>query len=195
MYIQNSNDSTAYFGTYNKTLDAYTSQIIDENSVKGSIESAETKSKYNSRFTYHKKTEFKNIASENITITTDTILGKKRFLEVIVSPERNVNKLEFITKDKVTLQQFKVNDALVLKGKNYTVNYGTFLIYHMANSDEDVTLTFTVDKNEKLDFILNEISYDLLTNDNFKITPRTDEMMPMPFVTNDAIIITKKLKI
>ena len=195
VYIQNSNDSTAYFGTYNKTLDAYTSQIFDENSVKGSIESAETKSKYNSRFTYHKKTDFKNIASANITITTDTIMGKKRFLEVIVSPERNVNKLEFITKDKVTLQQFKVNDALVLKGKNYTVNYGTFLIYHMANSDEDVTLTFTVDKNEKLDFILNEISYDLLTNDNFKIIPRTDEMMPMPFVTNDAIIITKKLKI
>ena len=195
VYIQNSNDSTAYFGTYNKTLDAYTNQIFDENADEGSIKNAETKSKYNTRFTYHKKTDFKNIASAEITIITDTIMGAKRFLEISVQPNRNVNKLEFITKDKVTLQQFKVNDALVLKGKNYTIKYGTFLIYHIANSDEAVNLTFTVDKNKELDFILNEISYDLLTNDNFNITPRTDEMMPMPFVTNDAIIITKRLKI
>lgn len=195
VYIQNSNDSTAYFGTYNKTLDAYTNQIFDENAVKGSIKNAETKSKYNTRFTYHKKTDFKNIASANINIITDTIMGTKRFLEISVQPNRNVNKLEFITKDKVTLQQFKVNDALVLKGKNYTIKYGTFLIYYVANSDEAVNLTFTVDKNEKLNFILNEISFDLLTNENFNILPRTEEMMPMPFVTNDAIIITKKLKI
>ncbi|MEN8704117.1 MAG: M20/M25/M40 family metallo-hydrolase [Polaribacter sp.] len=195
VYIQNSNDSSAYFGTYNKTLDAFTNQVFDKNAIKGSIKNAETKSKYNTRFTYHKKTDFKNIASANINIITDTIMGAKRFLEISVQPNRNINKLEFITKEKVTLQQFKVNDALVLKGKNYTIKYGTFLIYHMANSDEAVNLTFTVDKNEELDFILNEISYDLLTNDNFNIIPRTDEMMPMPFVTNDAIIITTKLKI
>jgi hypothetical protein len=65
----------------------------------------------------------------------------------------------------------------------------------MANSDEEVTLSFSIIKDEKLDLILNEISYDLLKNPNFSIHPRSAEMMPMPFVTNDAIIISKKLKI
>ena len=41
--------------------------------------------------------------------------------------------------------------------------------------------------------MINEISYDLLTNKAFSLTPRSEEMMPMPFVTNDAIIVTKKL--
>ena len=72
VYIQNSDDKTAYFGTYNKTLDTYTKQVFDDNATKGSISTAETKSKYNTRFRYHKKTTFKNIK-------TSIIFNKKRY--------------------------------------------------------------------------------------------------------------------
>jgi hypothetical protein len=195
VYIQNSDEKTAYFGTYNSTLDSYTKQIFDEKATKGSIVNAETKSKYNTRYKYHKKTIFKNILTSDIVIDMDTIIGKNRFLELTISPQRKVNKFEFITKNKITLKQFKVNDALVLNGKKYSIKNGTFLRYYMANSDEELVLSFTVDITQKLDFIVNEVSYDLLTNPNFSINPRSEEMMPMPFVTNDAIIISKKLKI
>ena len=195
VYIQNSDDKTAYFGTYNTTLDSYTKQIFNETAIAGSIVNAETKSKYNTRFKFHKKTEYKNILPSNITIDMDTIIDNNRFLELVITPNRKVNKLEFITKNNITLKQFKVNDALVLKGKNYTVNNGTFLIYHLANSDKNLTLSFSVNASQELDIILNEVSYDLLTNPSFSINPRLEEMMPMPFVTNDAIIISKKLKI
>ncbi|APZ45822.1 hypothetical protein BW723_05710 [Polaribacter reichenbachii] len=195
VYIQNSDDKTAYFGTYNNTLDSFTKQIFDETSTNGSIKNAETKSKYNTHFKYHKKTDYRNILPSDISVEMDTIIGNNRFLELEISPKRKVNKLEFITKNKITLKQFKVNDALVLKGKNYTKKSGTFLIYHFANSDKDLTISFTIDASQKLDIVLNEISYDLLTNPNFSINPRSEEMMPMPFVTNDAIIISKKLKI
>jgi hypothetical protein len=106
-----------------------------------------------------------------------------------------VNKYEFITKKELKLHQFKVNDVLVNDGKNYEIKNGTFLIYHLANQDKEVTLSFSVLNEDELDIILNEISYDLLENNNFSITPRTEEMMPMPFVTNDSIIISKKLKL
>jgi hypothetical protein len=195
VYIQNSDTKTAYFGTYNTTLDHYTKQIFDETSVKGGIKNAETKSKYNTYFKYHKKTDYKNIPSSNISIDFDTIIGRKRLLELLITPNRKVNKFEFMTNNKLTLHQFKVNDAVVNNGKKYVVEKGTFLIYYMANSDEEVTLSFSINKDEKLDLILNEISYDLLKNPNFSIHPRSAEMMPMPFVTNDAIIISKKLKI
>lgn len=195
VYIQNSDDKTSYFGTYNNTLDNFTKQIFDETATKGSIKNAETKSKYNTRFTYHKKTAFRNILPSDIQIEMDTIIGENRFLELVISPERKINKLEFITKNKITLKQFKVNDALVHQGKNYTVKNGTFLIYHFSNADKEVALSFTIDKNTALDVVINEVSYDLLTNPNFSINPRSEEMMPMPFVTNDAIIISKKLKL
>ena len=147
------------------------------------------------RFSYHKKTAYRNITSSTITVGFDTIIGDKRLLELEIVPKRNAHKFEFITNNKLTLKQFKVNDVLVNNGKKYTVKKGTLLIYYMANSDENITLTFSIQKDEKLAITLNEVSYDLLENTNFSIRPRSAEMMPMPFITNDAIIISKKLKI
>lgn len=195
VYIQNTNNKTAYFGTYNHTLDEFTQQIFDKSAVKGSIANAETKSKYNTRFRYHKKTNYRNIKSSEITTELDTIIGNKRFIEFTISSERKVNKLEFITKKELKIHQFKVNDVLVNGGKTYGIKRGTFLIYHLANQDKEITLSFSVPKAYNFDVILNEISYDLLENKNFNITPRTKTMMPMPFVTNDAIIISKKLQL
>lgn len=195
VYIQNNDDKTAYFGTYNNVLDSYTAQIFEELDVKDGLKYAETKNKYDTRFSYHKKTAYRNITSSTITVGFDTIIGDKRLLELEIVPKRNAHKFEFITNNKLTLKQFKVNDVLVNNGKKYTVKKGTFLIYYMANSDENITLTFSIQKDEKLAITLNEVSYDLLENTNFSIRPRSAEMMPMPFITNDAIIISKKLKI
>ncbi len=195
VYIQNNNDKTAYYGTYNNTLDRYTKQVFDETATKGSIPSAETKSKYNTRFTYHKKTAFKDIKTSIISIKKDTIIGENRLIDLTITPQRKVNKIEFITKDSLSLNQFKVNDVFVKKGKPHSVKKGSFLIYHIANNDESVSLSFTVNKKKKLNIHFNEISYDLLTNNNFSFKPRTEEMMPMPFVTNDAIICTQKIEL
>lgn len=195
VYIQNSDNKTAYFGTYNYTLDRFTKQIFNNTAIKGSIKNAETKSKYNTRFKYHKKTEYRNILPSDILIDMDTVIGNNRFLELVILPKRKISKLEFITKNKITLKQFKVNDALVQQGKNYAVTNGTFLIYYFSNADKEVTLSFTIAKDTELDLVLNEVSYDLLTNLNFNIKPRSEDMMPMPFVTNDAIIISKNLKL
>jgi hypothetical protein len=195
VYIQNSDTETAYYGTYNNVLDDYTKQIFNTNFTKGSIASAETKSKYNTRFTYHKKTVSKAFLSSEIIIETDTVISDKRFLEVIITPRRQLNKLEFISQNAISLNQFKVNDVLVNNGKPHKTRGGTFLIYHLGNEDKEVTLSFSLKKEETLDIILNEISYDLLTNTSFSLAPRSEKMMPMPFVTNDAIIVTKKIKL
>ena len=193
VYIENYDAKTAYFGTYNSTLDPYTKQVFKGEFTEGGIENAETKSKYNTRFKYAKKTTYKAISSSEIRTELDTIIGKKRFLELTITPKRKINKLEFLTKSKLTLYQFKVNDVLVNQGKKHSLKSGTFLVYHLGNNDKEVTLSFSVNVGQILDLTLNEISYDLLTNKNFHLKPRTEDMMPMPFVTNDAIIISKQL--
>ena len=193
VYIENYDAKTAYFGTYNSTLDTYTKQVFKDDFTEGGIENAETKSKYNTRFKYAKKTTYKAISSSEIRTELDTIIGKKRFLELTVTPKRKINKLEFLTKSKLTLYQFKVNDVLVNQGKKHSLKSGTFLVYHLGNNDKEVTLSFSVNVGQTLNLTLNEVSYDLLTNKNFNLKPRTEDMMPMPFVTNDAIIISKQL--
>ncbi len=195
VYVQNNDEKTAYFGTYNSILDDYTKQIFNKSFQKGGIKNAETESKYNTRFRYYKDTDFKNIQSAKFSVTLDSVFRENRKIEFVISPIRKINKLEFITHQKLTLHQFKVNEVLINNGKTYSVKNGTFLIYYVANADKEITVSFTINKKEAIDIILNEISFDLLTNSRFSIKPRSSEMMPMPFVTNDAIIISKKIKL
>ncbi|NJN50173.1 MAG: hypothetical protein HC798_02985 [Polaribacter sp.] len=193
VYIQNNTNQQAYFGTYNKTLDNFTKPVFNDEKVKGSIQNAETKSKYNTRFTYHITTENRNIEFSKIKYLLDTIIREYRYIEVVFKPQNKVNKFEFITQNQIELEQFKVNDALVAKGEKYTKKAGTFLIYHMANTDKEITLSFKTKNKEKIPVVINQISYDLLQHPQFDIKQRTNEMMPMPFVTNDAIIVTKEI--
>ena len=37
-------------------------------------------------------------------------------------------------------------------------------------------------------------SFDLLENESFSIPSRPDDRIPMPFVLNDAIVVTKKIE-
>ena len=123
----------------------------------------------------------------------DTVIEGKRFLDLRITPARKVNKYEFSTRKKISLDGFKVNGALVNEGNTYSRNKGTFLVYHMGNSDQELRLSFSLEVGTEVPIIINEISYDLLANSLFDIKPRTKEMMPMPFVTNDAVIVTNEV--
>jgi hypothetical protein len=195
VYVQNNDEKTAYFGTYNQTLDAFTAQVFNDGFTKGSLQNAETKSKYNTRFRFYKATDFKAVESSKISILKDFVREENRMIEFVIQPKRKINKLEFITNQKMSLTNFTVNDALINEGKKYTVKNGTFLIYYVANADKQLTLSFTINKKEAIDIIVNEISFDLLTHPEFSFKPRSAAMMPMPFVTNDAIIISKRIKL
>ena len=193
VYVQNTTENKAFFGTYNSVLDEYTNPYFGNKKEGDNLKSAETKSKYNTRFRYATETQNRNIPASSISIDLDTVIETKRFLDIKITPARKVNKFEFSTRKKIFLDSFKVNGALVNEGKTYSRNRGTFLIYHMGNSDQDLRLSFSVEAGTEVPIIINEISYDLLSNSLFDIKPRTNEMMPMPFVTNDAIIVTSEV--
>ncbi|WP_299617917.1 M28 family peptidase [uncultured Tenacibaculum sp.] len=190
VYVQNSADSTAYWGTYNKTLDTYTKQIFDSNYEAGGISNAETKSKYNTRFNFYKKADFKNISTSEIIIQLDTIIGNERHVKFKLTPNRDISKYEIFNNSKLSLNCLQANSAIVIN-KEIELRKGNLLVYHMGNSDEDLSINLTFNKDQKPDFTINETSNDLLENPIFNIEPRTKKMIPMPFVTNDAIICTR----
>lgn len=194
LYVQDDDNNNAYWATYNKTLDAYTKQIFDTDYEQGGIKNAETKSKYNSTFSYHKKTKNRNIKNSELTILKDTIVDNLRLIDLSITPSRKINKFEIYNNQKLILSKLIANTAEIINYKTM-VDKGTLLIYHMASSDTSLKISMAFDKNEHPNLTINEVSNDLLTHPSFKLTPRTETMMPMPFVTNDAIICTKTIKL
>ncbi|TYP99584.1 peptidase M28-like protein [Tenacibaculum adriaticum] len=193
VYIQNEDSKTSYWGTYNKTLDSYTSQIFDNNYQKGSIPNAETKSKYNTHFKYHKKTDYKDVRTSLITVELDTIINNDRHLKLTLLPQRKINKFELFNNSSITIKSLTANNTSLYDDAD--LEKGTLLIYHMANSDKELKISLVFNEKDKPSFTVNEISYDLLSHPKFNLLPRSDAMMPMPFVTNDAIICTKTINL
>lgn len=193
VYIQNDDSNTAFWGTYNKTLDSYTKQIFDKDYEKGGIKNSETKSKYNTRFNYHKKTTFKDIKSIKVRVNLDTIIENNRHLNFTITPEKKINKLEIFNHTEINSNYFSVNGSIMYENKK--LEQKTIVSYFMANTDSLLNFSLICDKNDQPKFTTNAISYDLLTNENFSLTPRNDFMIPMPFVTNDAIICTKTIQL
>lgn len=99
------------------------------------------------------------------------------------------------TASKITLTDLTVNGTLYDSEKAFTTDKGTLLIYQMANTDSNLTISFSIDKNVEPDITLHEISNNLLSHPKFTIKPRSEVMMPMPFVINDAVICSRKIKL
>ncbi|WP_394420347.1 M28 family peptidase [Tenacibaculum mesophilum] len=195
VFIQNYDTNTSYWASHNKTLDGYTKQYFNDESKQGGADLMAGKSKYNTSFNYYQKAENKNIRISNIKINQDTTNNNFRNVSFTITPTRNIDKYELYTNTQIELTNFTVNGTLYDKGKAFTADKGTLLIYQMANTDKDLTISFTIDKNTQPDIVINEISNDLLSHPKFTIRPRSEIMMPMPFVVNDAIICTRKLKL
>ncbi|GGG92068.1 hypothetical protein GCM10011416_06130 [Polaribacter pacificus] len=194
-FIQDNDMKTAYFGSHNQTMDTYTEQIFGKNPTAGSLDKAETRNKYNTRFRYLLKTETKAIPSAKIEILKDTLINGSRLIDMLITPQRNVQKIEFTNTAKISFQQLKINETSANKDKAFTVSNGAFLSYFLSPDEASIQLSIKVGQHENLDIIINEISFDLLESPLFSIKPRDENMMPMPMVSNDAIISIQRIKL
>ena len=68
------------------------------------------------------------------------------------------------------------------------------LITHYISDNDDTEINISVPKDEALVFTFFEASNDLLSNTIFSVPERPKNSIPMPFVLNDAILVTKTLK-
>ncbi|SEC01393.1 Peptidase family M28 [Tenacibaculum sp. MAR_2009_124] len=194
VFIENTDTKSSYWATYNNTIDSYTKQIFNENYTEGNLPETSGKSKYNTPFKYHKLAKYQNLPNSKISVILDTIIENNREINFTIIPQRKINKYEIYTSNPLEIK------GICLNGESYDyetplkIKQGSVLTYQMANFDTEVSVLLKLPKDSKLELTLNEISYDLLTNPAFNLESRNETMMPMPFVTNDAIITSKELK-
>ena len=191
LYVLNTDDNSAQWVSYDHVL-------IDWNKpyVKGSTLKTENyqviSSKYSSGFTHSANAPLKEIAAPKVEKSLDTIVNNNRLIKLTITPQRPVNRLEVFT-NTVTLTAVKVNEIELspyyLKDRN-----GSKLLTHYISDNDATTLELLFPKDEVLELQIYEASNDLLSHPLFSVPERPETSIPMPFILNDAILTTKKLR-
>jgi len=199
LYVIDANNNEAYWASYNLKVDEFTKQFLGENPTKGNFDKNTTASKYKTAIQLYTKTEVLNIEKPIITIVSDTIINSERKICLSIFSVRNANKIELLTNIPINFKSFKVNEEAVSNKSagNYvfSINKGTVMSYYRTQENEIVDIEFVVDQDQKIDIDIIEAKFDLFTNPAFHSTPRSEIMMPMPFVLNDATVIKTNIKL
>lgn len=193
VYILDADKNTAQWATYDHVLSSWTSQYVEANKAEPKNPSYDIlTSKYGTGFTYTSEAPVKNIAPPKIETTLDTIIGDLRKLEICLTPQRSTNRLEIFTNDveitKATINRIELSEYYLKNRKN------SKLVTHYVSNNDYTELQITIPKESALELTLYEASNDLLNNPLFTVPPRPENNIPMPFVLNDAIMVSKKIK-
>jgi hypothetical protein len=196
VYFYNANNQKAYWLTYDTNLDSWTKGYLGEKPKGAKIfNDLKLFSKYNSGFTYAAEAPEKGIAKPTITFLKDSVVGSKRYLKIQIAPNRKVNRYDIFAAEIMRFFNFKANGVSTLgqEGTELERNGKKLLSYYVVNN-EPLVLQFIINKSTILDMDVMESSFDLMVNPLFSMTPRESWMMPTPFVLNDAVIITQKIR-
>ncbi|WP_082422512.1 M28 family peptidase [Aquimarina longa] len=204
IYILDTDQNKAVWATYDKILDSWNKNYINpKENIATSYTPHILQGKYNTSLTYINQAPIKNISSSKLDISKDTIIGDLRHVDLCISPLRDIQKIDLYTETLFNFNALKANGEVALDFKDSdkkTYNVFTkrrnhnLLTYHI-NQNQPLELQMQFHKDSLPKFILYESSYDLLKNEHFSIPARDKNMIPKPFIINDAILIKKSFAI
>ena len=200
VYTLDLDNNTALWATYDKTLDSYTENFLGSTPKEASELNKNTfGSKYASGYTYASSAPVKAIPSPKIEVSNDTIINNTRFFNICVMPQRDVERMELFSDSTNLFKSFKINgvDAYRAKGDSlvFQNRKRNRLFSFYVEKGQMLDMQISVPKNQKTELQLFEASFDLLENDHFSIPPRSPNMIPKPFVLNDAVLVKKTITI
>jgi len=194
VYIVNGDTNKANWATYDQNLDEWTKAYLGENPKDGKpLNTNKLYSKYGSEFTFMADAPLKNIAKPKIEFVKDSVIGTKRYLKIVITPNRKVNRYDIFSNTKINNLKANGVKSIDLESKISGKISNKILSYYVVDNIP-LVLEFSIPKSDKLDMNLVESSFDLMTNPQFSMAKRKDWMIPTPFVLTDAIIIKEKVK-
>lgn len=88
---------------------------------------------------------------------------------------------------KASVNNIELSEHYLTNRKN-----GKLITHYISNNDY-TELRFAIPKEAKLKLTIYEASNDLLSNAQFTVPERPDDIIPMPFVLNDAVLVIKTI--
>ena len=203
LYALDANENKAYWASYNSQMDEFTEQFLGKDPTKGSFTNDASPNKFGIKFKFYKETDVINLNQPKVEILEDTIINNDRRIHFKIIPQRKVNRLELIAVSDIHFKSFSINgENMHLKnGDDFiftTEKSKHVLTYYFTKEGEVIDIWFTIPQEDKPVFEIFETSYDLYKNAKIKalkpnISLRSEIMMPMPSVLNDAVVIKKKI--
>jgi hypothetical protein len=200
VYTLDLDNNNALWATYDKTLDSYTENFLGNTPKEASELNKNTfGSKYASGYTYASNAPLKAITPPKIEVSNDTIINNTRFFNVCIMPQRDVQRMELFSDSTNLFKSFKINgvdayrtegDSLVFQNRKRNRLFSFFV-----GKGQMLDMQISVPKNQTTELQLFEASFDLLENEHFSIPPRSPNMIPKPFVLNDAVLVKKTITI
>jgi len=195
VYLLNGDANKAYWATYDTNLDEWTKGYLGEHPKDGKpLNSNKLYSKYGSEFTFMAEAPLKKIAKPTIEFLKDSTAGNQRYLKIVISPNRKVNRYDIFANEKLTITNLKANgvQAIDLKSNIISQKSNKLVSYYVVGNIP-LTLEFSIPTNQKLDMNLVESSFDLMNNSLFSMAKRRNWMIPTPFVLTDAVVIKENM--
>ena len=200
VYILDLDNNNALWATYDKTLDSYTENFLGSTPKEASELNKNTfGSKYASGYTYASNAPLKAITPPKIEVSNDTIINNTRFFNICIMPQRDMQRMELFSDSSNLFKSFKINgvdayrtegDSLVFQNRKRNRLFSFFV-----GKGQMLDMQISVPKNQTTELQLFEASFDLLENEHFSIPPRSPNMIPKPFVLNDAVLVKKTITI
>ncbi|MGO2294862.1 MAG: M20/M25/M40 family metallo-hydrolase [Psychroflexus halocasei] len=198
IYHVDLDEQKAYWHTYDDILDEWTSPYFKD--ILNDENKPLIQSKYNSLYKYTANAEFLNFPSAQTSI--EKLKNKNGIVnyQLKIKPSESTKRLIVSMNKSVNFENFSVNEEII-PFKNpafihpfYNRNKSTVIDYYVVQN-EALELNFSLKENLHPDLYIRQINYDLLDNAQLKVSKRSNWMMPKPFVINDAIMTTQKIKI
>jgi len=200
VYFQNTDTGESFWVTYDRVLDSWTENYLGDDKVKASevIENV-AGSKYGTGFSYAVAAPDKLIPKPEVQLLQDSVYNDLRNVTLLLTPNRRVNRIALFADKDAVFKDFVVNGMPISKNDstgNAIENRRTniLLSYYVSDGDS-LEIKYSFQKDQKIPFLIQEMSFDLLEHDSFTIPERSSAEMPKPFITTDAVILQKTIDI
>ncbi|PCE66212.1 M28 family peptidase [Sediminicola luteus] len=195
LYVLDADTNSAQWASYDHRLIDWNKQFLGQSPEPPTALADNTiSSKYSTGFNWVAQAPMKAIASPDVRTVTDTLIGGKRHLEICITPQRDVNRLE-VYSNAVAIEKALINEIPLSEEFMSRRNPAGKLLTHYITDNETSNLSLVVEAGETLELTLYEASNDLLFNPLFSIPPRPETSIPLPFVLNDAVLVKKTVRL
>lgn len=200
IYMLDTNSNTAVWATYDDVLDAWTEAYLTKTPDNADLLKQNTiGSKYKSGFTYTKKAPLKQLQKPVIDITHDTIVNGKRQIAICITSKRQAERIEVFSDTTNVFYSATINGVSAYQNTNseyvFSERLNNRLFSYFVTDNEPLDLIITVPESQETSLQFYECTYDLLTNAMFSVPDRKANMIPKPFVLNDAVVIKSSVTI
>jgi len=194
VFINDVDKNESYWASYDHVLDDFTKQFFEDYTVQNNLNDRTYPSKYNNSYKHYNKTDNRIVKPSNIVKVRDSLSEGLRYITLIIKPQRSINRISFYSDEPLSFENIGIQNVFINK-LDELKSVRNLFTYYYTPYDDNLKIDLVINKEIKPSLIMTETSFDLLSNTLFEIKPRSEYMMAMPFVTNDAVISKQKINL